>query len=316
MPPEVPQRVKDLALQLTASSLTPYDRVRAIESYLRTIPYTLDVPLPPANRDVVDYFLFDLREGYCDYYATAMVVLARAAGVPARLAMGYAPGTYNLNSKRFVVTEADAHSWVEVYFPDIGWVPFEPTPARPELLRTEAVPMEPQQNPPLIGETSIRYGPWNRVGLALLLGLAFLIVLAAAWTAYDEIRLQRLPARMAAAEVYRRMKHQAASLGLSAGPGDTPYEFSVSLSGWLGDLMKRGSVASDQPVVEDVQGLTREIVRISYQPSPPGKTLLLRTWRRLHLRLALIWISKTRRSIATSIQAGWNGRFRPARLED
>ena len=140
LPPGIPDRVRALAIELTAPERTPYDRTRAIESYLRTFPYTLDVPRPPVGRDVVDYFLFDLKKGYCDYYASSMVVLARAAGIPARLVIGYANGTYNLNSKRFVVTEADAHSWAEVYFPGIGWVTFEPTSGRPPLNRADRIP--------------------------------------------------------------------------------------------------------------------------------------------------------------------------------
>ncbi len=144
LPPDLPLRVKDLAIQLTGSEPTPYDRVRSIERYLRTFPYTLDVPRPPASRDLVDYFLFDLKEGYCDYYASAMVVLARAAGIPARLAIGYANGDYNEKSRRFMVTGADAHSWVEVYFPNTGWVPFEPTASRPLL---EAEPSQPVTSP-------------------------------------------------------------------------------------------------------------------------------------------------------------------------
>ena len=136
LPAEVPIRVKELAIQLTATEPTPYDRAHAIEQYLRTFPYTLDVPRPPLNQDLVDYFLFDLRKGYCDYYASAMVVLARAAGLPARLAIGYASGTYNLNSRRFIVTQAEAHSWVEVFFPGIGWVPFEPTAGLPAITRS------------------------------------------------------------------------------------------------------------------------------------------------------------------------------------
>ena len=102
-------------------------RLLAIEAYLRTISYTLDVPAPPLDRDVADYFLFDLRRGYCDYFATAMVVLARSVGIPARLVTGYASGGYDVISAQFVVLEKDAHSWVEVYFPSYGWVEFEPT---------------------------------------------------------------------------------------------------------------------------------------------------------------------------------------------
>ena len=108
LPVSVTERVRQLALDLTLSLPTPYERARAIESYLRRFPYTLDIPAPPADRDVSDYFLFDLRQGYCDYYATAMVVLARAAGLPARLVVGYAADNYDKATDRYVVTEADA----------------------------------------------------------------------------------------------------------------------------------------------------------------------------------------------------------------
>ena len=121
LPESVPERVETLARDLTATEPTPYGRARAIETYLRRFPYTLDVPFPPGNRDVVDYFLFDLQTGYCDYFASAMTVLARAAGLPSRLAVGYARGTYDWERARYLVTEGDAHAWSEVYFPNHGW---------------------------------------------------------------------------------------------------------------------------------------------------------------------------------------------------
>ena len=83
---------------------------------------------------MVDYFLFDLRQGYCDYYASAMIVFARSRGLPARLAVGYASGEYDPVSDQFLVTEADAHSWPEIYFPEYGWIPFEPTAAQPRTV--------------------------------------------------------------------------------------------------------------------------------------------------------------------------------------
>ncbi len=159
LPESVPDRVKALAAQLTASQSTPYERARAIEQYLRTFPYSVDVPRPPLNRDIVDFFLFDLKKGYCDYYASAMVVLAREAGVPARLAVGYASGTYNLNSRRYLVTEADAHTWAEVYFPGIGWVPFEPTAARPELQRAPLHLAQPETS--VLPQTTPTAAPVN-----------------------------------------------------------------------------------------------------------------------------------------------------------
>ncbi len=97
---------------------------------MREFPYTLDVPVPPADKDVVAYFLFDLQEGYCDYFATAMAVLARSAGLPARVVGGYATGAYHEEEHLFTVTAAEAHTWVEIYFFGIGWVEFEPTPAQ------------------------------------------------------------------------------------------------------------------------------------------------------------------------------------------
>jgi transglutaminase-like putative cysteine protease len=135
LPDTTPNRVFSLARDLTATAATPYDQAQALEDYLRTFPYTLDVPIPPAERDIADYFLFDLRQGYCDYYATAMVVLARAVGLPARLAVGYIQGQYEAEQQRYIVTEAEAHSWVEIYFPGSGWVTFEPTGGRPALER-------------------------------------------------------------------------------------------------------------------------------------------------------------------------------------
>jgi hypothetical protein len=82
LPDSIPERVLILARDLTAAQPTPYDRVRAIESYLRAYPYSLDLPAPPYQQDIVDYFLFDLKKGYCDYYATAMTVMARHAVAP------------------------------------------------------------------------------------------------------------------------------------------------------------------------------------------------------------------------------------------
>ena len=93
------------------------------------------MPPPEGLSDVADYFLFDLQRGYCDYYATAFVVLARLAGLPTRFVTGFAPGNWSMNEQLWIVTEADAHSWPEVYFPEVGWVPFEPTGGRPALER-------------------------------------------------------------------------------------------------------------------------------------------------------------------------------------
>ena len=139
LPSELPKRVRDLALDITAGVSNPYEKAKAIESYLRSnYPYDLNVPAPPTDQDATDYFLFELKRGYCDYYATAMVVLARANGLPARFVSGYSPGSYDASNAQYIIRELNAHSWAEVYFPGIGWVEFEPTSSLPEIERSES----------------------------------------------------------------------------------------------------------------------------------------------------------------------------------
>ena len=131
LPPSVPPRVLALAQEITEKAATPYDKANAIAAYLRRFPYSLDVPAPPPGVDVVDHFLFSQQRGYCDFYASAMVVLARAVGLPARLAVGYAPGSFELATGQYTVTEADAHSGLRYTFPvTAGFPSSQPPPSR------------------------------------------------------------------------------------------------------------------------------------------------------------------------------------------
>jgi transglutaminase-like putative cysteine protease len=130
-PAALPARVRDLAAQVVAeaNARTPYDQAVAIQNYLRTLPYNERIPSPPAGSEPVDWFLFQQREGYCDYFASAMVLMLRSQGVPARWVRGYAGGEFDAARGVYVVRESVAHSWPEVYFPGLGWERFEPTPA-------------------------------------------------------------------------------------------------------------------------------------------------------------------------------------------
>ena len=130
IPDNFPKRVSDLARQLTRGLSNPYDKTKAIESYLHTLPYDQQIPAPAFNADGVDHFLFVVERGYSDYFGSAMAVLLREVGIPARMIAGYAPGEYDEDSGNYVVREADSHGWVEAYFPGYGWVEFEPTPSR------------------------------------------------------------------------------------------------------------------------------------------------------------------------------------------
>ncbi|MEC6748841.1 transglutaminase-like domain-containing protein [Marinilactibacillus sp. XAAS-LB27] len=136
LPTEFPQRVKDLAQELTEGMDSEYEMVRAIESYLKSeggYRYSLrDTAQTPPGEDYVDHFLFDTGVGYCDNFSTAMVTMLRAVGIPARWVKGFTPGSSQTDTNGenyYQITNANAHSWPEVYFPSVGWVPFEPSPS-------------------------------------------------------------------------------------------------------------------------------------------------------------------------------------------
>jgi hypothetical protein len=134
LPDSLPKRVRQLAKDITRGQKTAFDKAKAVEAYLQSGEFQYeqsDVATPQGSEDYVDQFLFESKKGYCDNFSSAMVVLLRAAGVPARWVKGYAPGTYEKSAGAYNVnkiTHNDAHSWPEVYFYGIGWVPFEPTP--------------------------------------------------------------------------------------------------------------------------------------------------------------------------------------------
>jgi protein-glutamine gamma-glutamyltransferase len=128
-PTNLDPRVKELAREITRGKLTAYDKAKAIENYLRTeFAYNLD--LKPAMGEPLSDFLFETREGHCEYFASAMAVMLRTLSIPARIVNGFQMGEYNDVSNLYTVRESDAHSWVEVYFPQSGaWVEFDPTPS-------------------------------------------------------------------------------------------------------------------------------------------------------------------------------------------
>ncbi|MDP2674273.1 MAG: transglutaminase domain-containing protein [Dehalococcoidia bacterium] len=135
--PEMPDRVAELAVQVAGAEPTAYDRAKAIESYLREFPIDYGIGDTPPGLDTVDYFLFEAKAGYFDYHASAMVVLLRSLGVPARLAAGFVVDTKDFDDDKdaYVVQDQDVYAWAEVYFPGEGWVEFNPSPDRPAELR-------------------------------------------------------------------------------------------------------------------------------------------------------------------------------------
>src|SRR5262249_23695685 len=131
LPAELDPRIAVLAQSATAHTTTAYDKAAALENFLKTkYSYTLDLTGNP-GKDPLAHFLFETRAGHCEYFASAMTVMLRMLGIPAREVNGFLPGEYNDLGGDYIVRASDAHSWVEVYFAGNGWIVFDPTPAAP-----------------------------------------------------------------------------------------------------------------------------------------------------------------------------------------
>ena len=129
LPSSTPDRVGEQTAELVSAADTPYEAARLIEQWLRTNKeYSLSVERPDGN--IADSFLFEMEAGYCTYYATTMATMLRSQGIPARMAVGYNAGE-PVGDDRYAVRGLNSHAWVEVYFPDVGWVSFDPTPPDP-----------------------------------------------------------------------------------------------------------------------------------------------------------------------------------------
>jgi transglutaminase-like putative cysteine protease len=296
LPDTVPQRVYSLARDIVANQPTRYDQAKAIETFLRSYPYTLNLAAPPADRDVADYFLFDLQTGYCDYYATSMVVLARAVGIPARAAVGYVGGQYEQETDRYLVTEADAHTWVEIYFGEYGWIPFEPTAAR-NLIDDQQLnfplPPELDQLPQMVEPGEQGDFPWLEVGVGIsvliLLGLWF-------WNRADLVRLGYLDGSSLALNVYQRIYRYSRWMGLGHQRSDTPYEFNLRIKDAIQSLdaaPRRTKQLRDAD--QELDKLTRFAVLANYSDKPipeMQKETIINIWKTLRIRLRMIvWIS-------------------------
>jgi hypothetical protein len=315
LPASVSERVKILGWEIVSTTENSYDGAVAIQDYLRrTIRYREDIQAPPQGQDAVDYLLFESREGYCNYYASAMVVLARAVGIPTRLAVGYAGGEPDSQTGRWVVRERDSHAWVEVYFPRYGWVEFEPTGSEPPIARAESGADERLQMPGgeiesrldrdldrLAGEEMGLPGDSvpTTVGGRSAWPMAAIVVLAASVgagaVAWRQLRRREAEDISRVGRIYRRMCDYARLAGVKGAPYQTPYEYSALVAEripqatpyvqqiatvFVRDQFARPAVTREEEMTaEQAWGPLRAVVLRRLVARMPGLVLSALRWR-------------------------------------
>ncbi len=313
MPPLAPE-VTGLVAQLTAGAPTPYEAVRAIHGHFTRengFVYSLTTAPGTGGDDLADFLR--LKQGYCEQYAGAMAAMVRAAGIPARVALGYTPGQVQPGGER-LVTSDDAHAWVEVYFDDLGWIPFDPTPidsgravelpwaprpADQEVLERPAdVPTAPTPAPSAPtpqtdrvdgatpeGSTSAAPTSSSRpvlVAGGVLLGVAALLAAPAGARA---LQRRRRVADGRPAALWDELTATALDLGLPWDPAQTPRQQAASLVRALGSAAGGGAHRAHRPdAAEAVQRLARAEETASYgrpgsAPGDPAAAAALRAAR-------------------------------------
>lgn len=226
-------RVKALAQRITAKEQNAYDKAMAIQRYLEeNCPYSLNAEATPRGEDAVDYYLFTTREGACDLIGSAMTLMCRAVGIPARVATGYATGSFDRDLGAYTVKGSDAHLWVELFFPHYGWLTFNPAPT----------PREEQQQERHTRVATRARRIWrglSRAGLASSLSMLLLLIVGAtaAKSGTDllrqELRVRQRHRQMLRSGdgpavmswVYGRMTALLGRAGWARRPASTPHEY-------------------------------------------------------------------------------------------
>ena len=297
LPSDLPTRIHELAQEATKGAATPYEQAIALEDFLRQYRYSLDVPLPPRNADPVDFFLFEQQAGYCDYYASAMTVMARSLGLPARVAVGFLAQPPDETGMQ-TIRQVHGHSWTEIYFADVGWVEFEPTAVFPspraanfdvqEGAQGELADELPVTEPMPIPEADKPTFPWGRLAIVGLLGLGLLI----GWR-----RQQRVPTTGGVGWVYGRLQQQAHYLGQPLLGSQTPTEFGEGLQVRLSIFGQSGRL---RQMVVQIQPQVHVLVRLfngrQYGREGGGDEVAAGIWRGLKRPLWLLrvvrWVKR------------------------
>jgi transglutaminase-like putative cysteine protease len=231
-------QARDLARQaVLGHQETQFDTVMALTDYLQAhFQYSQQLGHVPPGRDPVDWFLFDVKIGYCEQFATAETLMLRSLGIPARLATGYSTGDYDPVLDQSVVRERDAHAWVEVWFPDHGWVPVDPSPGFSALAATKfpshwAAGGIARLLPHLeLGAPLAAIGSLGLLAIippALAIGLLVAFVWAWVRTRRSSKRVRVPPSQSELLRLYERVQRR---LGRRRAPPETPLEYMTGSS--------------------------------------------------------------------------------------
>jgi transglutaminase-like putative cysteine protease len=282
LPQDLPGRDGALARRITAGSVNEAQRVLAVQAWLRTnTVYDLSIPPEPPGVDAVDHFLFETRRGFCEHVASAMVVLLREARVPARVVVGFGPGERNPFTGYWDVRESDAHAWVEVWYPRVGWVQYDPTfgvpPAEPGLgsrfVLGDALKAAErylrEHMPPWAAEAggAVRHGVGvvarhGRVaGLALLLVALVVIGVRRRPGRRWAFGRPRAPANAGAAAAFAALERALAPMGHVRPLSATPSEFLLDVASDHG---------LDPDVAAEAEVVVRAFERERFSRSAPG----------------------------------------------
>lgn len=256
----IPTRVQALAREITSGATTDYEKAKLIQAEIeRRCNYNLRAAAVPSNQDAVEHFLFESKEGYCDLFASAMALLARSAGLTARVCTGFIASEPDVEQGSFIARDSNAHMWAEVYFRGLGWVKFDPTEGAENVT-------------PASGSTATF---WTPARLSQLVDTAIVVCLAAilgiaGWTYLRPRRRASTPARSATGRLYESFQRSIERrTGKPRRFSQTPREYVRRVWPELGalgaeaiqltELFERAFYASDEPTDEALSGLAARV---------------------------------------------------------
>jgi transglutaminase-like putative cysteine protease len=269
LPQNLPPQVGETARSVVIGRAGPYEQALALEGYLRALRYSYQVQPLPGDGDAVYQFLFDMRRGYCTYYASAMAVMARSLGIPARVATGYATGTYDRANGVYIVHEDDAHAWPELFI-DGRWLPFEPTPIRSLPARAG------NEEPRLTAVPSAEEQPGNVSGPLIWLAVLACVGLLTAAGLWLGRHAAPVPPIVRA---QMRLERHGARAGIPWPAGATLHEYGALL----------------EPRLDGAAGALREVIELIEQVRYGGRELRADDQRRLREAEEQVWERLKRR---------------------